>query len=116
LLEHTLNSLSQEAVNFFKQMSHLTSSLAKTKGESPEKAGAGMASAKTNPSVSATFLMFIAVTSVLFFDMRTTLPVSRDKPNCGTQPSFVISVQALPGFWNFPLWLVLLARTGSPWI
>jgi hypothetical protein len=69
LLAHTLNSLSHEAVNFFKQVSHLTSSLATTKGvfkgESPEKAGAGMASAKNNPTVSAMFLMFIALTSVL---------------------------------------------------
>jgi hypothetical protein len=104
LLEHTLNSLSQEAVNFFKQMSHLTSSLAKTKGESPEKAGAGMASAKTNPSVSATFLMFIAVTSVLFFDMRTTLPVSRDKPNCGNQPSFFHRT-SLAGLFEFSSWV-----------
>jgi hypothetical protein len=65
LLAHTLNSLSHEAANFFKQVSHLTSSLATTKGESPEKAGAGMASAKNNPTVSAMFLMFIALTSVL---------------------------------------------------
>jgi hypothetical protein len=54
------------------QLSHLASSLATTKGlfeaefkgESPEKAVAGMASAKNNPSVSTAFLMFIVLTLV----------------------------------------------------
>jgi hypothetical protein len=113
LLAHTLNSLSHEAVNFFKQMSHLTSSLAKTKGESPEKADAGMASAKSNPSDSATFLMLIAVTSVLL------LMLGRLCPSAGKTPTTVLSrhfFQNKPcrAFGIFLFRLVLLARTGSP--
>jgi len=67
LLAQTLFSLSHKAVNFFVQLSQLASFLAINKGllkdeptmEPPEKAVAGITSARNNPKLSAAFLTFM---------------------------------------------------------